>query len=189
MLEIELGLYFIEYCTKQLCKISFESLDEFSSYWNFMKFDFSKWPISKTIFRIMLELKFDLYVIVINSCAKYHLNPLTRFQVIGRNLKNLWNLIFQSGLTPKVSDHAGNRTWPVFYWTKQLCKISFKSIDAFSSYWSETFGGRTDGRTHTKWNGGYNIIPRHFVWRGIKTVSSSSLINTPRPNLPITRNF
>ena len=34
------------------------------------------------------------------------------------------------------SDHAGN--WPVFYCTKQLCKISFESLDMFLSYWSET---------------------------------------------------
>ena len=82
------GNWPVFYCTKQLCKISFESLDTFSSYWsetqNFMKFDFSKWPISKSIFRIMLEIELDLYFIVLNSCAKYHSNPLTRFQVIGR---------------------------------------------------------------------------------------------------------
>ena len=28
--------------------------------------------------------------------------------------------------------------------------------------------GRTDGRTDTKKFGGYNIIPRHFLWRGMK---------------------
>ena len=28
--------------------------------------------------------------------------------------------------------------------------------------------GRTDGRTDTQKFGGYNIIPRHFLWRGIK---------------------
>ena len=27
---------------------------------------------------------------------------------------------------------------------------------------------RTDGRTDTQKFGGYNIIPRHFLWRGIK---------------------
>ena len=30
--------------------------------------------------------------------------------------------------------------------------------------------GRTDGRTDTQKFGGYNIIPRHFLWRGIKTI-------------------
>ena len=29
--------------------------------------------------------------------------------------------------------------------------------------------GRTDGRTDTQKFGGYNIIPRHFLWRGIKS--------------------
>ena len=29
--------------------------------------------------------------------------------------------------------------------------------------------GRTDGRADTQKFGGYNIIPRHFLWRGIKT--------------------
>ena len=29
--------------------------------------------------------------------------------------------------------------------------------------------GRTDGRTDTQKFGGYNIIPRHFLWRGIIT--------------------
>ena len=30
--------------------------------------------------------------------------------------------------------------------------------------------GMTDGRTDTQKFGGYNIIPCHFLWRGIKTV-------------------
>ena len=30
--------------------------------------------------------------------------------------------------------------------------------------------GRTDRRTDTQKFGGYNIIPRHFLWRGIKTL-------------------
>ena len=30
--------------------------------------------------------------------------------------------------------------------------------------------GQTDGRTDTQKFGGYNIIPRHFLWRGIKIV-------------------
>ena len=32
--------------------------------------------------------------------------------------------------------------------------------------------GQTDGRTDTQKFGGYNIIPRHFLWRGIKISSS-----------------
>ena len=28
--------------------------------------------------------------------------------------------------------------------------------------------GQTDGQTDTQKFGGYNIIPRHFLWRGIK---------------------
>ena len=35
--------------------------------------------------------------------------------------------------------------------------------------------GRTDGRTDTQKFGGYNIIPRHFLWRGI--ISELFLIN------------
>ena len=30
---------------------------------------------------------------------------------------------------------------------------------------------RTDGRTDTQKFGGYNIIPRHFLWRGIKKMT------------------
>ena len=32
--------------------------------------------------------------------------------------------------------------------------------------------GRIDGRTDTQKFGGYNIIPRHFLWRGIKKVKN-----------------
>ena len=68
----------------------------------FTKFGFSKWPILKTIFQIMLEIKLDLYFITLNSCAKDHSNPLTRFQVISWKCKNSWNLIFRNGLSPKL---------------------------------------------------------------------------------------
>ena len=37
--------------------------------------------------------------------------------------------------------------------------------------------GRTDGRTDTQKFGGYNIIPRHFLWRGIITESDQSRAN------------
>ena len=32
----------------------------------------------------------------------------------------------------------------------------------------------TDGRTYTQKFGGYNIIPRHFLWRGIRKKKTSS---------------
>ena len=33
----------------------------------------------------------------------------------------------------------------------------------------------TDGRTDTQKFGGYNIIPRHFLWRGIKNSTTSEI--------------
>ena len=37
--------------------------------------------------------------------------------------------------------------------------------------------GRTDGRTDTQKFGGYNIIPRHFLRRGIKSFKRLLLLN------------
>ena len=38
---------------------------------------------------------------------------------------------------------------------------------------------RTDGRTDTQKFGGYNIIPCHFLWRGIKSRNTTKIyVNT-----------
>ena len=54
-----------------------------------------------------------------------------------------------------------------------LCQVSWNYLERYQSYGPDTnvqplTDGRTDGRTDTQKFGGYNIIPRHFLWRGIK---------------------
>ena len=47
-------------------------------------------------------------------------------------------------------------------------------LERYQSYRADTndqplTDGRTDRRTDTQNVGGYNILPRHFLWRGIKS--------------------
>ena len=54
-----------------------------------------------------------------------------------------------------------------------LCQVSLNYLERYQSYGADTnvqplTDGRTDGRTDTQKFGGYNIIPRHFLWRDIK---------------------
>ena len=53
-----------------------------------------------------------------------------------------------------------------------LCQFSWNYLERYQSYGADTndqplTDGRTDTRTDTQKFGGYNIIPRHFLWRGI----------------------
>ena len=57
------------------------------------------------------------------------------------------------------------------YWKLQRGIIPH--LEWYQSYGADTndqplTDGRTDGRTDTQKFGGYNIIPHHFLWRGIK---------------------
>ena len=48
--------------------------------------------------------------------------------------------------------------------------------------------GRTDGRIDTQKFGGYNIIPRHFLWRGIKRQTVKTISSqTPVPLIRVTK--
>ena len=47
-------------------------------------------------------------------------------------------------------------------------KLSRTVSKVWSGHEFSTSDGRTDGRTDTQKFGGYNIIPRHFLWRDIK---------------------
>ena len=62
-----------------------------------------------------------------------------------------------------------------------LCQVSWNYLERYQSYWADTNDqpltdgwtdgqrdGWTDGQTDTQKFGGYNIIPRHFLWWGIK---------------------
>ena len=49
-----------------------------------------------------------------------------------------------------------------------LCIVSWNYLQRLQSYAAD---GRTDGWTDTQNVGGYNIIPRYFLWRGIKTMT------------------
>ena len=55
-----------------------------------------------------------------------------------------------------------------------LCQVSWNYLERYQSIGADTkdqplTDGRIDGRTDTQKFGGYNIIPRHFLWRGIKS--------------------
>ena len=70
---------------------------------------------------------------------------------------------------------AENQTLPVFYGTKQLCKVSTKLTTLFSSYFFGNFQGtdrqtdrQTDRRMDMQFFWGYHIIPHHFVLQDIK---------------------
>ena len=59
-----------------------------------------------------------------------------------------------------------------------LCQVSWNYLERYQSYGPDTnvqplTDGRTEGRTDTQKFGGYNIIPRHFLWRGIKMVEKT----------------
>ena len=65
-----------------------------------------------------------------------------------------------------------------------LYQVSWNYLKRYQSYGPDTnvqplrdgqTDGRTDGRTDTQKFGGYNIIPRHFLWRGIKTKKKKQL--------------
>ena len=52
-----------------------------------------------------------------------------------------------------------------------LCQVSWNYLERYQSYGADTndqplTDWRTDGRTDTQKFGGYNIIPRHFLWGG-----------------------
>ena len=47
-------------------------------------------------------------------------------------------------------------------------KLSRTVSKLWSGHECSTADGRTDGRIDTQKFGGYNIIPRNFLWRGIK---------------------
>ena len=65
----------------------------------------------------------------------------------------------------------------------------------FQSYGPDTnvqplTDGRTDGRTDTQKFGGYNILPRHFLWRGIKMgIRSNKVLIMSRMELRRGPNF
>ena len=53
-------------------------------------------------------------------------------------------------------------------------QVLWNYLERYQSYGADTnlqllTDGRMDGRTDTQKFGGYNIIPRHFLWRGIKS--------------------
>ena len=52
---------------------------------------------------------------------------------------------------------------------REIISNGIKVMDRTSMFNCWRTDGRTDGRTDTQKFGGYNIIPRHFLWRGIKT--------------------
>ena len=65
-----------------------------------------------------------------------------------------------------------------------LCQVSRKYLERYQSYGADTndqpltegpTDGQTDGQTDTQKFGGYNIIPHHFLWRGIKIIVVSCL--------------
>ena len=61
-----------------------------------------------------------------------------------------------------------------------LCQVSRNYLERYQSYGADTndqllTDGRTDGRTDTQKFGGYNIIPRLFLWRGINSKGFHSL--------------
>ena len=71
------------------------------------------------------------------------------------------------GVTVLIS---ARRLIMVYICTK-FCEIISKSIkvmDRTRMFNCWRTDGWTDGRTDTQKFGGYNIIPRHFLWRGIK---------------------
>ena len=66
-----------------------------------------------------------------------------------------------------------------------LCQVSWNYLERYQSYGADTndqpltdgrTDRRTDGRTDTQKFGGYNIICRHFLWRGIKNQHDSSML-------------
>ena len=65
-----------------------------------------------------------------------------------------------------------------------LCQVSLNHLERYQSYGPDTnvqplTDGRTDGRTDTQKFGGYNIIPRHFLWRGIKMAINLNCLCCP----------
>ena len=61
-----------------------------------------------------------------------------------------------------------------------LCQVSWNYLKQYQSYGADTnvqplTDGRTEGQTDTQKFGGYNIIPRHFLWRGIKRWSKGNI--------------
>lgn len=67
-----------------------------------------------------------------------------------------------------ILDFAKNLNKPVFYKTKQMCKVSTKFIHIFSSYHLENNGGKTDRQVDMQLFDEYHIIPHHFMWQVIK---------------------
>ena len=61
-----------------------------------------------------------------------------------------------------------------------LCQVSWNYLKQYQSYGADTnvqplTDGRTEGQTDTQKFGGYNIIPRHFLWQGIKRWSKGNI--------------
>ena len=54
------------------------------------------------------------------------------------------------------------------YIVPSFVKLSRTVSKVWSGHECSTSDGRTDGRTDTQKFRGYNIIPRHFLWRDIK---------------------
>ena len=68
-----------------------------------------------------------------------------------------------------------------------LCQVSWNYLERYQSYRADTndqplmdgrTDGRTDGLTDTQKFGGYNIIPRHFLWRGITIINTWTFEST-----------
>ena len=70
-----------------------------------------------------------------------------------------------------------------------LCQVSWNYLKRYQSYGPDTnvqpltdgrtdgqTDGRTDRQTDTQKFGGYNIIPRHFLWRGIKILKGRNIL-------------
>ena len=63
-----------------------------------------------------------------------------------------------------------------------LCQVSWNYLERYQIYGADTndqplTDGRTEGWTDTQKFGGYSIIPRHFLWRGIKSQGQIYVLN------------
>ena len=104
----------------------------------------------------------QLYQVSWNYLKRYqsygpdtNVQPLTDGQTDGQTLKS------SEGIT-------------CFTIVPSFVKLSQTVSKLWTGHECSTADGRTDGRTDTQKFGGYNIIPRHFLWRGIKSQNANS---------------
>ena len=176
-----------------LCKSSGHALYFYQVLWNYLKWYQSYRADTISIRKITKGNNFTKNVggVRVVDLCKSSGHALYFYQVLWNYLKQYQSYRANTISILKITKGNNSAKNVGGVTVVELCMLSghalyfyqvlWNNLKRYQSYRADTnvqplTDGRTDGRTDTQKFGGYNIIPRHFLWRGIISIE---VINLP----------